>query len=60
MAPATFRAGYPRWEEFSRHVDPAFSSSFWRRVTAGAHGDASARAHALACAQASASACAWN
>jgi len=33
MSGATFRAGFPRWEEFSKHVDPAFSSSFWRRVT---------------------------
>jgi len=31
--PATmFRAGYPNWEEFARHVDPGFSSGFWRRV----------------------------
>lgn len=33
MSPATFRAGYPQWEEFARFVDPAFSSGFWRRVT---------------------------
>jgi FAD/FMN-containing dehydrogenase len=32
MSPATFRAGYPRLEEFSRLVDPAFSSGFWRRM----------------------------
>jgi hypothetical protein len=32
MSPATFAASFPRVEEFSRHVDPAFSSSFWRRV----------------------------
>ncbi len=31
---AMFRAGYPAWEGFARHVDPGFSSSFWRRVTA--------------------------
>lgn len=34
MSPATFRAGYPQWEAFARWADPAFSSSFWRRVTA--------------------------
>lgn len=34
MSPATFRSGYPQWETFARHVDPVFSSSFWRRVTA--------------------------
>lgn len=27
-----FRAGYPNWREFARHVDPGFSSHFWRRV----------------------------
>ena len=27
-----FRAGYPRWQEFSHYIDPQFSSSFWRRV----------------------------
>ena len=27
-----FRAAYPRWQEFSRFVDPEFSSGFWRRV----------------------------
>jgi L-gulonolactone oxidase len=32
MSPAMFRDGYPAWREFSRHVDPAFSSGFWRRV----------------------------
>ena len=33
MSPATFRASFPQWESFAKHVDPAFSSSFWRRVT---------------------------
>ncbi|MCB0216931.1 MAG: FAD-binding oxidoreductase [Caldilineae bacterium] len=33
MAPATFRAGFPRWREFARQIDPAFSSSLWRRLT---------------------------
>ncbi|CAG2140163.1 Decaprenylphosphoryl-beta-D-ribose oxidase [Cupriavidus yeoncheonensis] len=27
-----FRAGYPQWHRFSSYIDPAFSSSFWRRV----------------------------
>ena len=30
-----FRAGYPHWQAFARHVDPGFSSSFWRRVSQG-------------------------
>jgi FAD/FMN-containing dehydrogenase len=34
MSPASFAAAYPRASEFERHVDPAFSSSFWRRVRA--------------------------
>lgn len=34
MPAAYFRQFYPRWEEFSRYIDPKFSSSFWRRVTA--------------------------
>ncbi|MEO0858846.1 MAG: FAD-binding protein, partial [Bacteroidota bacterium] len=34
MSPAQFRASYPDWEAFGAHVDPKFSSSFWRRVTA--------------------------
>jgi FAD/FMN-containing dehydrogenase len=34
MSPAMFRASYPRFDELRRHVDPRFSSSFWRRVTA--------------------------
>jgi L-gulonolactone oxidase len=29
-----FRAGYPEWPSFARHVDPCFSSNFWRRVAA--------------------------
>ncbi|HEX4781885.1 MAG TPA: FAD-binding protein, partial [Usitatibacter sp.] len=32
MSPETFRASFPRWEEFRGFIDPAFSSSFWRRV----------------------------
>ena len=33
MSGATFRAGFPQWEIFAEHIDPAFSSSFWRRVS---------------------------
>lgn len=33
MAASNFKAYFPRWEEFSKYIDPAFSSSFWRRVT---------------------------
>ena len=32
MPASMFRRGFPRWQAFSRHIDPAFSSSFWRRV----------------------------
>jgi FAD/FMN-containing dehydrogenase len=33
MTAESFQAYFPEWRELSRHVDPAFSSSFWRRVT---------------------------
>ena len=33
MTPESFRAFFPQWEAFAAHVDPAFSSTFWRRVT---------------------------
>jgi FAD/FMN-containing dehydrogenase len=33
MSAESFRSYFPRWEEFAGFVDPAFSSSFWRRVT---------------------------
>ena len=33
MSGEMFRRAYPAFEEFSRFIDPAFSSSFWRRVT---------------------------
>ncbi len=33
MSGESFRAYFPRWEEFATHIDPSFSSSFWRRVT---------------------------
>jgi FAD/FMN-containing dehydrogenase len=32
MSPGTFARSFGRADEFARHVDPAFSSSFWRRV----------------------------
>ncbi len=32
MGPEDFAAYYPERERFARYVDPAFSSSFWRRV----------------------------
>lgn len=35
MTPESFRAFFPQWEAFAEHIDPAFSSSFWRRVTGG-------------------------
>ncbi|MEM1056640.1 MAG: FAD-binding oxidoreductase [Bacteroidota bacterium] len=35
MTPESFRAFFPQWESFAEHLDPAFSSSFWRRVTEG-------------------------
>jgi len=52
MPAALFAAGHPRLEEFSRQLDPKFSSNFWRRVgaspqrcrpeaaSAGTHGEA--------------------
>lgn len=33
ISASMFRAGYPAWETFANHVDPAFSSAFWRRVS---------------------------
>lgn len=36
MPGTLFRSGYPRWREFSQYIDPACSSSFWRRVTENA------------------------
>jgi FAD/FMN-containing dehydrogenase len=32
MSQRMFRASYPRFEEFRKYVDPALSSSFWRRI----------------------------
>jgi len=34
MSPEGFRQSFPCWETFANYVDPKFSSSFWRRVTA--------------------------
>jgi len=34
MSAQHFQQYYPQWREFSQYIDPAFSSSFWRRVTA--------------------------
>jgi FAD/FMN-containing dehydrogenase len=36
MPGTLFRSGYPRWREFAQYIDPACSSSFWRRVTENA------------------------
>jgi len=33
MNPKSFAASFPRREEFAKFIDPAFSSSFWRRVS---------------------------
>jgi FAD/FMN-containing dehydrogenase len=33
MSPESFQSYFPQWKEFTKYVDPKFSSSFWRRVT---------------------------
>jgi FAD/FMN-containing dehydrogenase len=33
MSSSNFRRFFPSWQSFAPHVDPKFSSSFWRRVT---------------------------
>ncbi|KJB95647.1 FAD-binding oxidoreductase [Skermanella aerolata] len=38
VSAARFQASYPQWRDLAAHADPAFSSSFWRRVTGG-HAD---------------------
>ncbi len=38
MSPDCFRIYFPQWKEFSKYVDPKFSSSFWRRVMRGREG----------------------
>ncbi len=32
MPGTLFRSSFPKWNQFSRYIDPRFSSSFWRRV----------------------------
>ena len=32
MSPDAFAAFFPQWQAFTQFIDPAFSSSFWRRV----------------------------
>jgi L-gulonolactone oxidase len=32
MSAETFRASFPRWEEFAKLKDPGMNSDFWRRV----------------------------
>jgi FAD/FMN-containing dehydrogenase len=32
MPGSLFRSGFPEWERFAKFIDPACSSSFWRRV----------------------------
>jgi len=36
LAASSFQRQYPAWQDFARHIDPQFSSSFWRRVSAPA------------------------
>ncbi len=38
MSSAHFRMFFPQWKTFSTFIDPAFSSSFWRRVMADIDG----------------------
>lgn len=33
MSAEAFQQMYPNWRKFEDYIDPAFSSSFWRRVT---------------------------
>ena len=34
MSPEAFQKYFPQWQTFEQYIDPKFSSSFWRRVTA--------------------------
>ena len=34
MSAAAFQQYFPRWQQMTPYLDPQFSSSFWRRVTA--------------------------
>ena len=43
LGPDGFRRCFTAWESFAAHVDPRFSSSFWRRVS-GRNNDAHRRA----------------
>jgi len=36
MTAQQFQTFYPQWQSFAKFVDPAFSSAFWKRVTANA------------------------
>ena len=36
MTAVQFQTFYPQWQRFAEYIDPAFSSSFWQRVTAHA------------------------
>ncbi len=40
MSAQSFQAYFPEWREFTRYIDPACSSSFWRRVTPRVEGRA--------------------
>ena len=40
MSASSFQRFYPQWQDFSKYVDPQFSSSFWRRVTGDVQGHA--------------------
>jgi FAD/FMN-containing dehydrogenase len=33
MTARQFQSFYPQWQSFARYIDPAFSSSFWQRVS---------------------------
>ncbi len=33
MTPEMFQQSFPRWQEFEKYKDPAFTSNFWKRVT---------------------------
>jgi FAD/FMN-containing dehydrogenase len=33
LPPAMFMAGYPALDQFTTHLDPGMSSTFWRRMT---------------------------
>jgi hypothetical protein len=33
LSAKNFQTYYPQWTEFSKYIDPRFSSCFWRRVT---------------------------